>query len=168
MKRLFRDQTGGLIVEIIIAVAVFAMFSVAIGGIVVANARVTTSSGLKSRAVALAKERMEQVTAIKQSGWAGMALTSPNDRYVVQRVALPAPHYELVPDAAAIGDAADGFTRAVVMVAGRRNGVHGPLAESGSDVDQNVRLVAVTVTWDERGLTRSATLKSYLTNWRGE
>ncbi len=161
------NQRGSLILEVIVAVGVFALFSVAIGGIIVANARVVTSTSLETRAVALTREAMEQVIAIKQNTWIGVALTSPNSYYTLTTVAVPTPHYVMAPDPTATGELIEGFTRTIVMTAGMRDDAL-KLADSGTHVDPNVRKVTVTVKWNDRGRDRTETLVMYLTNWKGE
>ncbi len=170
MSSMRTDQRGSLILEIIVSAGVLALFTVAIGGIIVANARVVTSANLESRAIVLARENMEQVIAIKQSAWSGVALTSPSSKYTMQYVAVPAPHYVMAQDLAGTGEQIDGFTRTVMMTPGMRD-EHNPakpLSDTGTLRDDNVRKVTVTVTWNDRGRDRNETLTTYLSNWKGE
>lgn len=159
------DQRGSLMLEIIVSVGVLALFCVAIGGIVVANARVVTTANLETRATAIAREGMEEVIAIKQASWSGVALTSPTNTYIVQKVEVASPYFELH---AGPSEQVDSFTRTITMTQGMRDAGTQILSDAGTLPDPNTRKVIVSVTWDDRGTHKSVSLVSYLTNWKGE
>lgn len=152
------DQRGGLIIEVLLSIMFVMVMAAALTTLSRANAQVIESSQLKTQAVSLARESMEQMYAVKRGGWSGIA--RPDGTY---RVAVTGPGYELLP--AATGEVIDGmFTRTITLSVGQRDPA-GRLAAVGTD-DANVRWMSVRVSWIDRDQPHEVNLSGYVTNWK--
>jgi type II secretory pathway pseudopilin PulG len=155
-----KNQSGSLLIEVLVSSAIIVIFSVAIGGLVTANNRLVTAARHESQATALAKEAMEQAMAVKQSNWSDVGGLAEGN-YIIQRsgnafVFIPSNQGEAVDET---------YTRTVKVSKAYRD-VQGDLALSGLE-DPNVRSIEAIVSWDEHGQEKNLKLNSFITNWKG-
>jgi len=150
------DRRGGLIIEVLLAVAMALVFGSTLVSLARANRAATSASGLQTQAVALARESLEQVYAMKAESWSNVA--GMTGTFHVVRTAAG---YELQPSPELIDST---FERSVDIVKGQRQS--GRLVAAGGTVDENVRLVTVIVEWTDRDQPKSVSLSGYVTNWK--
>lgn len=135
-----KSQPGVSLVEALLAVTLFGIFLVAIGGALNAGQESAVLSGKRARAVALADEGLEAVRTIRDAGFTnlvdgtyGIVTTSNQWNF-----------------SSSTSDTTDMFTRQVKI----------------GTIDTDTKVVTSTVTW-QQNLQRTGSVEAvtYLTNW---
>lgn len=153
-----KERPASLLIEILLSVAMLGVFGIVLSGLASVTSRTVHAAAQETQAVALAKESLEAITAVKSTAWS--SLTPSATPYVIQRTATTI----------TVAPGADetlpgGFTRRLIISVGHRD-PSGTLSLTGTE-DPAVRLVTVTVSWQDRGQTRHVELVNYFTNWQG-
>lgn len=141
-----RRQTGFSLLELVLAIAIFALGSVALATMMIDSNISTKLSGERTQALLYAKEGIEAVRAIRDSGWnnigsviGAFGLATGGDGWILSGSS------DLIDDK---------YTRVVDV-------------GSSSSLSSTTRLVSTTVTW---ALTpsrdASVVLQTILTDWR--
>lgn len=133
-------RPGSYMLEVLLSVAVLAIMVVGLGGLLAASHRTMAMTRMEQQAAAYAKEGMEVAVAQKIRDWANVA---PGVR----------------PTESLVG----GFERTLDIEVGRRFG--GALDVHGPDVDNDARLLRVTVSWNDRAGAHHVTYEQYVTKW---
>lgn len=163
MNTLQRNQRGSLLVEVLLALAIAGLLSVAIGKLASANGRLIVSARRETIAVAYAKESMEKIVAARNAEWHGLNIVPPHEYY---RIRLDANRFFLVPDPQGGEDLSDGFRRSIRMTEGRRDATGRLTDDPTATIDPEVRRIEVTVSWTEYHLPKERRLIQYLTHWQ--
>jgi len=157
MAAWWRNKRGQSVMEVLIAVAVFAVLA---GGVIllVLNPLVSTAGGAdRTRAVFLATQGLEAARAIKENLWTDLA---------------PGTHGLAVSASgtwtlSGSSDLVDGeYLRQVVVSTVMRDG-SGAIVGAGGTVDPRIKRVEVTVSWTSGvlALPRSVVRSQYLADW---
>lgn len=133
-------RPGSYMLEVLLSVAVLAIMAVGLGGLLASSHRTMAMTRMEQQAAAYAKEGMEIAVAQKIRDWTTM---TPGVR----------------PTESLVG----GFERTLDIEPGRR--AAGVLDQSGPTIDDNVRLLHVTVGWSDRTGSHHVTYDQYVTKW---
>lgn len=157
----FRRAAGIGLVEIVIAVGIFAAAGFALMALVQYSAAVMDNNLRRIQAAFLAEEGIEAVRHLRDQAWTNIGNSSPvTPYYLVFTPGAPA-SWALTPVAPpAISGT---FTRQITLPEVQRSGTDDIVA-SGGVVDPNTLLVRVTVSWRDRSEAKSLQLETYLTN----
>ncbi len=135
-----RSASGFSLIEVLLAMAVFAFLSVGMVGTIIYGEVTTATAGLKTRAVAIAEEGLEAVKNVSDESFANLVDGSYG-------LAVSANQWTLT----ANPDITDVFTRTLTITS------------AGTDR----KLVTALVTWDSgASQSGSVTLTTQLTNWQ--
>lgn len=153
---------GFSLLEIFGIITLLALLIPAAYALITLSTRSIASSARDVEAVYLAKEGIEAVRMIRGQGWdAGIV---PLANGVTYYPVLSGTNWTV--SASNPGFLLGRYTRMVQISAVSRDG-NGDIVPSGGLNDPNSRLVTATVSWQDRGTTRTVTLRSYLTNLYG-
>lgn len=145
---IYRHRRGSLMIDVLLAIGVAAIFSVAIAGLVSASSRGLSAARQESQAVDLAKETMEQLVAVKHAGWAGL-VTGP--------VAISQQDSSFVLTPAATDQIVDQvFRRHTVIEVIDRDTNNDPISLRAT----------VTMFWTAAGQPHQVSFVQHLTNWK--
>lgn len=155
-KTRVRQHRGSLFIDVLLGIAVAALFAVALAGLAGMTSRSVAAARHESEAAALAKASMEQVVAVKHDDW--NKVIRGNALVVVRKGS----NYEL--QVAGTDDVQGIFTRRIKIEQVYRDG-HDHLATSGT-LDPYAVRVTVSVEWTEHRQPRQIAFVHYLTNWK--
>ena len=153
----FRNQKGLSLVEILVALAIFALVASSVGVLVMDSYSSSQKGGERSKAEAFAQEGIEAVRSIRERGW--------NE--------LPVGQYGLTSDKnywrlTAGPDILDSYSREIIIEKACR-GPQGTIvscSEPDAALDLYTKKITSRVTWSGiTGRPSEARLVSYLTNW---
>ncbi len=152
-----RNQRGASVIEILIALGMGAVIIASVGNVLLSVQRVSAESANKEKAVAYARQALEIVAAqqgalFSCSTTAGPCACVPLAGYTS---CWPAYNGAVVAPFPAIDPA---FTRAVTAADWKRGDTGVP--------DTNVKKIVSTVSWVERGNTKSVSLSLILSAWK--
>lgn len=137
---IFLRKKGSSLIEILLAVAILALFSTAVIGSLVYARESTVSNGFKKRALLLAEEGLEAVRSIRDQSYDN--LTDGN-----YGLSVDSYHWVL----SSLPETIDGFTREVSI----------------SEIDPDSKKIVVTISWETfLGRQKTLSLESILSNWR--
>ncbi|MCX6757421.1 MAG: hypothetical protein NTZ44_00860 [Candidatus Nomurabacteria bacterium] len=156
-------QKGSLLLEIVIAVSIITL--AVIGSVAVSQKAVSLSrqSLHQSQAAFLLEEGAESVKIFRDSNtWANFSniFTLGNTYYL----SLNIPTWTTSLPTTSSGNTIGIFTRSIVLSSVCRDASSSNIITCGSPVDAGTKLVIVTVSWSENGLTISKTLSFYINN----
>lgn len=151
---------GQSLLEVIIALAIFALLSATLISMIVGGLMGLTQGGDFTRASAIADEALEALRSIRHGAWNELAdspaiIKTQANEWVIEN---------------GTSQIVDGkFTRTLSFSPVCRNSVNAIVACPGSGTDYTdvqSKKVTVTVAWETRpGITDSVTRIAYLTNW---
>ncbi len=146
---------GSLLVEVIVVAAIITVSVLAASAVAQKSIYVSRQSVHQAQASFLLEEGAEATRIVRDNAWANLSgLTVDTDYYPT----FSGGTWSL----SSTPNQVDIFTRKVVVSSAYRDGSHN-LATSGT-IDNQTRLVTVTVTWAEGGQTISKTLQFYLSD----
>ena len=132
-------KKGFALIEIILAIALFAIIITSVTGSIIYAQQSTSLAGNRARAVFLAEEGLEEARSIRDAGFSN--LTDGTHGLAISGN---------VWTFSGSSDSTDIYTRQITI----------------SSVDENTKLVTCTVTWQQNAQrTGTVTLKTHLTNW---
>lgn len=150
------NDKGQSLVELLVAIALAAIFLPALATGLVATTEGRAQQGQRFGASTLLKESLESVRVVRERGWAAFAV---NGTYHPQIVGTT---WELQTGT----ETTDGYTRSLVISDVRRN-ESGAIVESGGSIDHSIKKVVHTVSWDTprpSSLSMTTYLSRYLEN----
>lgn len=137
-----KEQAGFLLVEVLLAIAIFGLLSTVVAGTLTYGTTTTQDSGNRARAMTLADEGLQAVRNIKDAGYTNLV----NGTYGLTQTNGTSATWTL----SGSSDTTGIFTRQVVVSSGGTNREN----------------VAVTVSWPRiNGTTASVTANSEFSNW---
>lgn len=156
------NQKGISVIEILIATAVLGIALVSLLGLI--NSSLHTSSLIKqnTQVDALIQETMEAIRNFRDNTvWDsnGLGVLTKNADYY-PRKAIDGLSWELVPGEETI----DEIARKVVFYRAYRD-ENDDISENGIEDPDTLKAVA-TVSWPEKGKTKSVEVSTYFTNWK--
>jgi Tfp pilus assembly protein PilV len=154
-----RRRLGFGALEVTAAVAILAFALPSIYELFVRATAAVQGGSRRAEAAALAAEGVEIVRMLRNKGWAAnvVSLTNGATYYPM----LAANTWTLA--AADPGPVQGRYTRTVTASEVRRDAASN-ISAAGT-IDPDTRLVSVTVSWSERGQTRTIQLQTYVTNF---
>jgi Tfp pilus assembly protein PilV len=139
---IIKAKKGSSLIEVLLAVTVFALFVTAVSGGILYGQDSARTSGTRQRALRLAEEGLEAVRSIRDGGYSGLPVDG------TYGLAITANKWTLTGSS----DTSDIFTRTVVL----------------STPSTGKRKVVVTVSWNQgAGRTGQVVLEGYATDWLG-
>ncbi len=151
-----RGQSGFMLVEVLVAVAIIAVSVLAAMGVTQKAVAVSRQAFHATQAAALLEEGAEGVRIVRDNDWDSISsLTLGTDYYLT----YTGNTWTLSTTPSTIGI----FTRKIRMSAVKRNATTADIANSGND-DPDTKMITTTVTWTESGVTVTKTLSIYLMN----
>jgi len=150
---MFNNCKGFTIVEIILSISIFAILGMSTVTVVIGGMMSGSRAQEQTTATAYAKEGIEAINSIRNSGWENIT----NGTYGVSAVS----------GSWAVADTSDinlPFTRVITIADVQR--LNGAIVSSGGAVDPGTKKITVTVSWNT-AVTKnnSIVLSQYLTNW---
>lgn len=150
-----KKQLGFGLVEILVAIAIIGIVSVAVISLLGLSSRYSSDFNLEAKANYIAQEGMEAVRSARDNAWANI---STNGTYIVNKT----------PDswnlaASAVPENINEFTRIITIETGMRD-LNDNIVESGGAPDANTKKITTIVAWNSGA--KSISFVSYLTNWR--
>ncbi len=157
MKNRFRKKAFSLI-EIILGVTIFAIFSISLMGLTVETTTRDVSTSLKEEALFYAQEGLESTRNIRDIAY--LSLTNGDHGLLFASGSW---------NFAAAPEDIDGFySRTITVEDVYRDGT-GSIAEDGTFFDPDTKKVSSEIEWIENGIIpKSVILEAYLSNWRGD
>lgn len=160
-KNTLSPNAGLGLVEIVVVAGIISLVFVGLLQLLFLTLKPIGESVRQTEATYLAEEGIEAVKVLRNGGWTGniASLSNSTTYYPV----IASDNWTLTTtDPGAINGT---YTRTVVFEAVYRD-VDDNIAGTGT-VDDNTRKVTTTVTWMDRDQSKSVTLETYITNFRG-
>jgi len=158
-----KSKQGISLIEMLVSVSVIATTLTSLLGLASFSLKTTTLIRKTSQANYIAQELIEQIRNIRdETDWNadGIGTLVMGADYYAQKTGSPS-RWQLF-----LGtETRNGFTKKAVFESIMRDALDNIVETGGSD-DPNAKKVTVTVSWQERGITHSTELITYLTNWR--
>lgn len=155
LNKLKNNKKGSMMVEIIIAASIIAVAVIAASAVAQKSISLSRQSVHQSQAALLLEEGAEATRITRDNAWANISnLTVSTDYYL----SFSSGTWNLSTTPNQVGI----FTRKIVFSSAYRDGNQN-LASSGT-IDNQTRLVTVTITWVEGGQTISKNLQFYITD----
>lgn len=157
MKRVFRDQKGQSLIEVVIAMAVFSVIAGAIMSVTLGSLNGLIQGGEETEARAFAEEGMEAVRSVRDHAWNVLTI-SPAQVGVSGSVwTLSRAASELI---------GNKFTRIITLTNVCRDGTDTIAVCPATYTDPHTKLVTVNVRWAPRsGATNSVEQTGFISNW---
>ncbi|MEK7557027.1 MAG: type II secretion system protein [Patescibacteria group bacterium] len=152
---------GIALVEILVVIAIIGVATFSLYELVVLSRATVGRELRRTQALSLAQEGIEAVRSIRDQSWSGNIepLSNGTNYYAT----LSGSSWALTTTNPGPIDAL--FNRTIVFASVNRD-ANSNISESGS-VDENTRKVTSTVSWTDRGTSRSVALSAYITNFLG-
>ncbi len=138
--------------EVLLSVAIFTIAGFAILFLVLGSFRGALVAGMRSEAVAYARESWEAVVSMGSNAYGSLANGSYGLSHAGGSWAF-----------SGFSDTQGAFTRSVAISDVYRNG-SGAIADTGTE-DPHTRKVTTTVSWPSFGQTKNISFTDYFTNW---
>jgi len=152
-----KKRAGFSLVEILLAVTVFAIFSVGLFSLAMDTSQRDASTNLKVQALAYAQEGIEATRNIRDQSY--LLLTNGD-----HGLALNAGVWSFGP----APENVDGFYDRSITIEDVFRDASGNIVSEGGALDPDTKKVTSEVAWVSNGIfPQSVTLVSYLSNWRG-
>ena len=151
--KIFGQQSGQLLVELLMTVGLFAVISPALLTGFVASTQGKAQQAQRILAVALLRESEEAVRSVREKGWTGFAQNG--NFHPVENSGT----WDLTPGSEEVGD----LTREVVISDVQRDG-NGQIVSSGGNVDPSTKKVDIVVSWTQPQ-SSSVSSTTYLTRY---
>ena len=155
---------GFSFLEVFITIAIIEILTPGAYALMASSVKAMSVSMHDVEATYLADEGMEAVRISRLRGWTNNIANKTNG--TIYYPALSASYWTLSTDPGQ-GVINGIYTRSVVFSIVYRDTGSGDIVTSGGNEDAKTRLVTVTVSWPERGQTRSVSLQGYITNYEG-
>lgn len=157
MKYNFRNNQGQSLLEVILAVAIFALIGAALSSMVLGSFNSLTRSTKMTRAQALADEAAEAIRSIKGGAW---------NRLDLNRSAVATTGSQWIFQGEGTSRNIGPYTRTIDIEDVCRDGDGNITDCPGDHKDVHTKKVVVNVEWEVRsGVTNSVTREVYLSNW---
>lgn len=153
------NNKGFGMVEIILAVALAAMFFLGIYEIILFSNKIISLDLRKTEAVHFAQEGMEAVRLIRDNGWSANIAPLAND--TAYYLVLLADDWVVTTTTQPFINGV--FDRTITLKAVERD-LNGDIISVGGTVDTKTRHVSANVSWTEKGLNQNIELQTYITN----
>ncbi len=154
-----RISSGFLIIETIVAMALFLIIAAAGAGFVLPGMGMNRLSGSLTEAVSYASEGLEAARSIKRRGWSAPFLST--DCSLGCGVSTASGYWSW----SGTNSIQSPYTRVVTVADVNRDG-GGLIATSGGTLDPNTKRITSTVTWNLNPVRpQTVSLVTYLTNW---
>lgn len=153
------SQPGLALVEILVVIAIIGIAVFSLYELVVLSRATLSREARHTQALSLAQEGLEAMRTIRDQSWsANIAPLSPGTNYYLT---LSGSSWAL--STVNPGPIDSLFNRTIVFASVNRD-ANDSISASGS-ADANTRHVTATVSWTDRGSSRSVTLATYITNF---
>lgn len=158
MKKIFQEQKGFGIIEIVICISILVITFWSFTGIAQYCLKIQEQSKTKIQAMNLAAETIESVRSIRNESWDNISSLLLETKYypVISEnkwtLTLNNP-----------GLISGTYDRSVTLERVYRD-ANDNISESGTEDDQTKKITAL-VEWNDRGQTKQINLSTYLTNW---
>ncbi len=152
-----QKQKGGMMVEVLVAVAIITIAVLSATAVAQKSVTVSRQSTHNLQAAFLLEEGAEAVRVLRDDNWTNISSLVSGTTYYPT---FSGGTWTLSTTANTI----DSFTRTVVLADVNRDGVSGDIVSSGGTLDAGTKFVTVTVTWSEGTNNLSKTLSFYITN----
>lgn len=157
--RLVSFLKGQGILEVIIAMAIFAIISVAMVTLVLGSTNALIQGGEQTEAEALAREAIEAVRSVRDGAWNEI-------EYTQVEVIESSGQWEIVDDVGGDGQDIGKFNRTINIEDVCRDALDEIVACPGNYTDPHTKKIATDVTWTTAsGKTNMVMQISYFTNW---
>jgi len=154
LRSLFQTlQYGQLLIELVVAMGIFAIFFPALITGLVASREGRAQQEQRLQAIAIVKEIEEAVRSVRESGWSNFAQNG------IYRPVVIGSSWSLASGSATI----DGFTREVVISDVYRD-ANGVIVTTGGTLDASTKKVTTTVSWGSP-FSSSIEVVTYLTRF---
>jgi len=143
-----------MMVEVLVAVSIIAISIIAAMAVSQKAVQVSRQAVHTSQAAFLLEEGVEAVRITRDNGWGNISALSSGTTYYP---GFTSGTWTLSATPSAIGI----FTRTVEVASVKRDGITGNIASTGAD-DPGTKLITVSVSWQEGGMTKSKSLQFYI------
>jgi Tfp pilus assembly protein PilV len=153
----FQKQKGGMMVEVLVAVAIITIAVLSATAVAQKSVTVSRQSTHNLQAAFLLEEVAEAVRVARDDNWTNISnLTSGTTYYPTFSGGTWT--FSTTPNTV------DSFTRTVVLADVNRDSTSGDIVSSGGTLDAGTKLVTVNATWSEGTNNLSKSLSFYITN----
>ncbi len=158
MRKLFKKlEFGFSLVEVMLAVAIFSVFAIALFSLSLDTIKRDSNNELSIQGLAYAQEGIEATRNIRDRGY--LLLTNGDHGL---DLTLGVWSFVLAPENI------DDFYDRTITISDVFRDEYGNIINEGGILDPDTKLVSSEVEWQEGMLPRSIVLESYLSNWRGD
>jgi len=149
---------GQMVIEVIVAVSIFAIIAASSIIAIVGSLNTSRLSEEESQATFIANEGLEGVKSIRNQGWSNLTTTSPYGLSKTSGVWAFLGTSDI--------DPSNKFTRVIDIADVGRDG-SGNILLSGGTVDPETKKITATVSWNFTPTRQnSVVMTMYLTNWQ--
>ncbi len=150
-------QRGQSILEVIVAMAIFALIGAAMVAMVVGSFIALTQGGEQTQAEALAQEGIEAVRSIRDGAW---------NEIIYSQSAVTTSSSQWIFSGEGTDETIGQYSRTITFSNVCRDGSNDITTCPGSYTDVHSKQAAVSVSWETReGITNTVQRIAYLTNW---
>ncbi len=154
MKKNFTNKKGFMIVEILVAISIITVSILAAMSVVQKSISVARQSLHASQASFLLEEGAEVARILRDNAWTNISSLSVATNYYPT---FSTPNWSLSTTPNTVGI----FTRIVTISNVNRDNTTKDISASGTD-DPKTKLITITVSWSENGVSVSKTLSFYM------
>ncbi len=160
MIKLFKDKKGQSLVEVIIAMAIFALISSAIMSVTMGSLNGLTQGGDETEAQGLAQEGMEAIRSIRDGAWNELVSSPAKVSISGSTWALSSGSSELINNK---------YTRTITLSDVCRDGSNSIVNCPGIYTDPHTKFASTTVSWLPRfNATNTIEQYGFITNWESQ
>ncbi len=153
-----KNKNGFTIIEILIAISIFAIFSTGVFYLSLDTIERDSKTTLSSQALLYAQEGIEAVRNIRDTAY--LSLTNGD-----HGLDLASGSWTFVPAPETVDTS---YARTITIEDVYRD-INGDIASEGTIFDPETKKITAEVTWNHRGIIpKSTSLISYMSNWRGD
>lgn len=157
LKKIIQNKGFGLL-EVVVTIGIVTIFLLGIIQLLNFSLTNVRNNENQSQATNLATEAIEITRQVRDMDWSSFSsLDTDNPLH---------PAYGMEWSLTANCDTVDIYTRCIDLDRVYRDDVTGDLVESGGTEDSDSRKVKATISWTERGDTKSVEIQTFLTNWK--
>lgn len=157
-----RYSRGIGVIEIVVVAGIISTVFLSISQLLVLATRPIAAGAREAQAMFLAEEAIEAVRTLRNVDWTDNIASLTNDTPYYPLLA--GDNWSLTTSNPGVID--NTYTRTVVVSAVYRDGDDNISTSSGT-LDEKTRKVTATVSWSERGQSKSVVLETYITNFLG-
>ncbi|MDP2683419.1 MAG: hypothetical protein Q8P20_00015 [bacterium] len=160
MNNLFRNNSGSMVVEVLITLGMIGVIVFSIGDALAANNKLGNLSSKKEEAISYATQSLEIINAIKDQVFTCACFGN-------QKLEKISGNWKILDnyiDPPIISDTE--FTRYIIFSSIDRNSQNKIVENGAGALDPNSKLVTVTVKWIENDKEKSVELQTLFTNWQ--